>query len=68
MKLKYFLSSIISCSFEVNFGQTDPWYSPPPSFTYVGHVPLSQRVRGILPPAKKADSEVSPNIQRHCTY
>ncbi len=48
------------CRFEVNFGQlATPWCRPPPGFIFIDKIALHQRVRGMLPPAKKTDCEVS---------
>ena len=45
-------------SVEVNFGQRDPWFKPPPGFVFIEQVPFHQRVRGMIPPSKVSDCEV----------
>ena len=46
--------------FEVNFGQREAWFGPPmPGFVFIDHMPLQNRVRGMLSPPRKADCEVS---------
>lgn len=49
------------CRVELNFGQKGPWFAPPPGYVYIEQVPVQQRVRGMMPPARKADCEVSSN-------
>nr|CDS26365.1 e1b 55 kda associated protein [Hymenolepis microstoma] len=48
--------------FSVNFGQNDQsaWFPPAEDdhFVLIGTVPVEERVRGLLPPAKKEDCEV----------
>ncbi|VDN98034.1 unnamed protein product [Rodentolepis nana] len=47
--------------FSVNFGQNDQpaWFPPEDdNFVLIGTVPVEERVRGLLPPAKKEDCEV----------
>ena len=46
-------------SVEVNFGQRDPWFKPPPGFVFIEQVPFHQRVRGMIPSSKASDCEVS---------
>ena len=52
---------------ELNFGQREPWFKPPPGFVFIEQVPLHQKVRGMLPPAKVTDCEVSWNEFRCAT-
>ncbi|CAG5120581.1 unnamed protein product [Candidula unifasciata] len=47
-----------NCRFKVNFGQMDAWYPPPMGFRYLGQLPLVDRVRGMVPPARKSDCEM----------
>ena len=54
--LLYFL-----CRVELNFGQREPWFKPPPGFEFIEQVPLHQRVRGMMAPAKVNDCEVGGN-------
>jgi len=43
----------------VNFGQREPWFSPPmPGFMFIDNMPLQSRVRGMLSPPRKVDCEV----------
>ena len=55
-----FESLILLCGarFEVNFGQREPWFPPPPGYTFIDHVPAQLRVRGMIGPARQADCEV----------
>ncbi|EEC00990.1 E1b-55kD-associated protein, putative, partial [Ixodes scapularis] len=50
-----------NCSFEVNFGQKEaPWFPLPKAYqdySFLGCVPLDERLRGVLGPKKKADCE-----------
>lgn len=52
-------SYLITCRFKVNFGQMDAWYPPPKGFKYIGQLPLTERVRGMIAPASKSDCEVN---------
>lgn len=46
-------------AFECNFGALEePWFPLKEEFTFIGKVPLEERVRGTEPPAKKEDCEV----------
>lgn len=51
-----------NCSFEVNFGQLEkPWFPLPEGFkdyTFVGCIPLDERVRGTEGPKKKEECEM----------
>ncbi|ELU18138.1 hypothetical protein CAPTEDRAFT_184820 [Capitella teleta] len=47
-----------NCRFEVNFGQREPYFPPPSGFTFIEHLPLEERVRGMLSPARKAECEI----------
>ena len=49
------------CNFRlrVNFGQEEPWFAPDGEFKYIGHIPLHERIQGLLPPAQFSDCEVS---------
>ncbi|CAN7994225.1 unnamed protein product [Ixodes pacificus] len=51
-----------NCSFEVNFGQKEaPWFPLPKAYqdySFLGCVPLDERLRGVLGPKKKADCEM----------
>ena len=55
------------CRVELNFGQRDPWFKPPPGFEFIEQVPLHQRVRGMMAPAKVNDCEVGGNELRCAT-
>ncbi|CAN7995448.1 unnamed protein product, partial [Ixodes hexagonus] len=50
-----------NCSFEVNFGQKEaPWFPLPKAYqdySFLGCVPLDERLRGTQGPKKKADCE-----------
>lgn len=48
----------LSFRFKVNFGQTTPWFPPPPGFAYIDHVLLNDRVRASKCPPMKSDCEV----------
>ncbi|XP_061172506.1 heterogeneous nuclear ribonucleoprotein U-like isoform X2 [Saccostrea echinata] len=46
-------------AFECNFGALEePWFPLKEEFTFIGKVPLEDRVRGTTPPAKKEECEV----------
>ncbi|CAE1294447.1 HNRNPUL1 [Acanthosepion pharaonis] len=47
-----------NCKFKVNFGQTTPWFPPPPGFAYIDHVLLNDRVRASKCPPMKSDCEM----------
>lgn len=47
-----------NCSFKVNFGAEDPWYTPLTRYTYVGHISLQDRVLGGQGPATREEAEV----------
>ncbi|XP_076455157.1 uncharacterized protein LOC143289849 [Babylonia areolata] len=47
-----------NCKVKVNFGQMDAWFPPPQGFAYIGQLPLSDRVRGMKSPERKADCEM----------
>jgi heterogeneous nuclear ribonucleoprotein U-like protein 1 len=44
--------------FKCNFGNEDPWFSPPDEYTFVANVPLNQRENGAKRPGKREDCEV----------
>lgn len=48
-----------NCSFEVNFGNREPWTQILPDFTNVGEVAIEKRIAGPKRPEKKEDCEVS---------
>jgi hypothetical protein len=52
-------SDCASVRFEVNFGQREPYFPPPTGFTFIDHLPLEEKIRGMISPARKADCEVS---------
>lgn len=48
-----------NCDFECNFGQMEqPFFPIEEDFVFIDNIPLEERVRGILPPAKKEDCEI----------
>lgn len=51
-----------NCSFDVNFGQKEkPYFNLPEGFqdyTFVGCIPLDQRVRGVKAPERREDCEM----------
>lgn len=48
-----------NCAIEFNFGQReDTYFSVPPGFTFIQHLPMAERVRGTLGPKSKAECEV----------
>ncbi|KAL8219774.1 UNVERIFIED_CONTAM: Heteroproteinous nuclear ribonucleoprotein U-like protein 1, partial [Gekko kuhli] len=48
-----------NCSIEFNFGQReDPYFPVPPGFTFIQHLPLSERVRGTIGPKSKGECEI----------
>lgn len=51
-----------NCSFEVNFGQKDePYFKLPDAvrdYTFIGCLPLDQRIAGARPPLKREDCEM----------
>ncbi|KAK6623609.1 hypothetical protein RUM43_009461 [Polyplax serrata] len=47
-----------NCSFEVNFGNREPWAQILPGFTNVGEIPLEDRIMGPKRPEKREDCEV----------
>ncbi|XP_025049178.1 heterogeneous nuclear ribonucleoprotein U-like protein 1 [Alligator sinensis] len=48
-----------NCAIEFNFGQRDDTYfSVPPGFTFIQHLPLADRVRGTVGPKSKAECEI----------
>lgn len=63
-----------NCAVEFNFGQrAEPYCSVLPGFTFIQHLPLSERIRGTVGPKSKAECEVSgpgrpnwrPPLQSH---
>lgn len=49
-----------NCAVEFNFGQrAEPYCSVLPGFTFIQHLPLSERIRGTVGPKSKAECEVS---------
>uniref|UniRef100_A0A8D2L9U6 Heterogeneous nuclear ribonucleoprotein U like 1 n=1 Tax=Varanus komodoensis TaxID=61221 RepID=A0A8D2L9U6_VARKO len=48
-----------NCAIEFNFGQReDPFFAVPPGFTFIQHLPLSERVRGTIGPKSKMECEI----------
>ncbi|NWY61665.1 HNRL1 protein, partial [Chionis minor] len=48
-----------NCAIEFNFGQReDTYFSVPPGFTFIQHLPVAERVRGTLGPKSKAECEI----------
>ncbi|XP_074786865.1 heterogeneous nuclear ribonucleoprotein U-like protein 1 [Athene noctua] len=48
-----------NCAIEFNFGQREETYfSVPPGFTFIQHLPVAERVRGTLGPKSKAECEI----------
>ncbi|XP_064359023.1 heterogeneous nuclear ribonucleoprotein U-like protein 1 isoform X2 [Dromaius novaehollandiae] len=48
-----------NCAIEFNFGQRqDTYFSVPPGFTFIQHLPLAERVRGAVGPKSKAECEI----------
>ncbi|XP_025920000.1 heterogeneous nuclear ribonucleoprotein U-like protein 1, partial [Apteryx rowi] len=48
-----------NCAIEFNFGQReDTYFSVPPGFTFIQHLPLAERVRGTVGPKSKAECEI----------
>lgn len=49
-----------NCAFQCNFGQLpEPWFKPPDSsYTFIGCVPLDERIRGTVGPKKKSECEM----------
>ncbi|KAL8609349.1 hypothetical protein ACOMHN_008143 [Nucella lapillus] len=47
-----------NCKVKVNLGQMDAWFPPPQGFVYIGQLPVSERVRGMKSPERKADCEM----------
>ncbi|XP_069631155.1 heterogeneous nuclear ribonucleoprotein U-like protein 1 isoform X2 [Haliaeetus albicilla] len=48
-----------NCAIEFNFGQReDTYFSVPPGFTFIQHLPMAERVRGTLGPKSKAECEI----------
>lgn len=45
-------------SSQVNFGTEDPWCEPLTGYTFVGKVPLEDRVLGTQGPEKREEAEV----------
>ena len=49
-----------NCAVEFSFGQrAEPYCSVLPGFTFIQHLPLSERIRGTVGPKTKAECEVS---------
>jgi len=54
---------LLVCRIEVNFGQREPWFTPPmPGFTFIDNLPLQNRVRGMLSLPRKVDCEVISTV------
>ncbi|XP_042299536.1 heterogeneous nuclear ribonucleoprotein U-like protein 1 [Sceloporus undulatus] len=48
-----------NCAIEFNFGQREDAFFPvPPGFTFIQHLPLSERVRGTIGPKSKTECEI----------
>ncbi|CAO2626337.1 Heterogeneous nuclear ribonucleoprotein U-like protein 1 [Lemmus lemmus] len=48
-----------NCAVEFNFGQrSEPYCSILPGFTFIQHLPLSERIRGTIGPKSKAECEI----------
>lgn len=48
-----------NCAVEFNFGQrAEPYCSVLPGFTFIQHLPLSERIRGTVGPKSKAECEI----------
>ncbi|XP_068210926.1 heterogeneous nuclear ribonucleoprotein U-like protein 1 isoform X1 [Palaemon carinicauda] len=47
-----------NCTFKVNFGSEYPWFEPMVRYTFVGQIPLEERVLGTQGPQTRQDSEV----------
>ncbi|XP_060113559.1 heterogeneous nuclear ribonucleoprotein U-like protein 1 [Heteronotia binoei] len=48
-----------NCAIEFNFGQREDTFFPvPPGFTFIQHLPLSERVRGTVGPKNKGECEI----------
>ncbi|XP_025000247.2 LOW QUALITY PROTEIN: heterogeneous nuclear ribonucleoprotein U-like protein 1 isoform X1 [Gallus gallus] len=48
-----------NCAIEFNFGQReDTYFSVPPGFTFIQHLPVAERVRGTTGPKSKAECEI----------
>ncbi|XP_063168300.1 heterogeneous nuclear ribonucleoprotein U-like protein 1 [Candoia aspera] len=48
-----------NCAIEFNFGQREDTFFPvPPGFTFIQHLPLSERVRGTIGPKSKKECEI----------
>ncbi|KAF6077701.1 heterogeneous nuclear ribonucleoprotein U like 1 [Phyllostomus discolor] len=48
-----------NCAVEFNFGQrAEPYCSVLPGFTFIQHLPLSERIRGTVGPKTKAECEI----------
>lgn len=44
--------------FKCNFGNEGSWFPPPDGYTFVAHVPLTERVNGAKRPGRREDCEV----------
>ena len=54
-----------NCRFEVNFGQKEPWFPPPPGgYLFIDQAPVHTKVRGMQPPADKSQCEVRHSIRQ----
>ena len=54
-----------NCRFEVNFGQKEPWFPPPPGgYLFIDQAPVHTKVRGMQPPAEKSQCEVRHSLDR----
>ncbi|XP_066970853.1 uncharacterized protein [Macrobrachium rosenbergii] len=47
-----------NCAFKVNFGSEYPWFQPMARYTFVGQIPLEERVLGSQEPQTRQDSEI----------
>ena len=56
-----------NCRFEVNFGQKEPWFPPPPGgYLFIDQAPVHTKVRGMEPPPDKSQCEVRVGVSVRC--